>query len=212
MQVLKRFAKTVTAVAASVAVLVSTCVPTYAAGKHTVTFLYGTKSYVTTVDDGCSVLPPSDTYVPGYIFAGWVGNATNVTSDQTILGAYVKVDQTPQPAPDQQQQQQQTRTYRVRFVDSLTGNEYYSEDVREGGDANPPEVPHHDGYHFHEYNGSYTNVTSDCTITAMYDLDFDCYHDEPSEWWWWYMYNQANNGGGGDDGGDDGGNDDYWWL
>lgn len=180
MNIFKRISKTLTALATAVAVLGATAIPTFAAVKHNVTFMYGAKVYTVAVEDGCNATPPTDTYVPGYIFSGWVGNATNVKSDQIILGAYVKVDQpapTPTPAP------QQCKTYEVRFVDSLTGNEYYRQTVSEGADANPPEVPHHDGYHFEQYDGCYFNVDSDRTITALYELDW-YWHDDPSEHWW----------------------------
>lgn len=185
MNVVKKIVKSFIATALVVALVVGISVPTLAATKHSVTFMYGPKSYVVTVDDGCSVMPPTDTYVPGYIFAGWVGNATNVTEDRIILGAYTKVDQ-PAPAPVAQQEAPTTKVYTVKFVDSLTGNTYWTQTVSEGAYANPPEVPHHEGYHFDRYDGDYTNVTSDRTITALYGMDAWDWHDEYAEYWWLY--------------------------
>lgn len=194
----KKITKIASALALAITLAFTSITPTFAAGKHNVAFVYGTKQCIVTVDDGCNALPPSDTYVPGYTFAGWVGNANNVTEDRVILGAYIKADPpapavTPAPAPAPVGQ-----TYRVHFIDGLTGAEYYGQTVSEGADANPPEVPHHDGYHFAGYDGSYTNVTSEHNVTALYEQDTACYHDDPSDWWWnWddldnYNYYQNN--------------------
>lgn len=202
MNVVKKITKTVVAMMCAAAVFVSTAVPTFAAAKHTVTFLYGTKSYQVVVDDGCTALPPTDTYVPGYIFAGWVGNATNVKSDITILGAYTKIVD-PQPAPQSQPAPSSSNTYTVRFVDTITGAEYYRQTVSEGADANPPDVPHHDGYHYEGYDGDFTHVTSDRTIYVRYGWDFGDWHDDPSEWWW-IDYDYDRDGSTEDDA--------YWWL
>lgn len=201
MNITKRISKVVAALLTVAVVLANTAMPTLAAAKHKVTFLYGTKSYSVMVDNGCSTLPPTDTYVPGYIFAGWVGNATNVTEDRTILGAYTKVD-TPAPAPAPAPAPTQdpcANTYHVNFVDTITGATYYSQTVSEGADANPPEVPHHDGYHFEYYDGSFTNVTSDRTIYVYYGRDLD-WHDDPSEYWWLYQDPEHE------------GYQDYWWM
>ncbi len=55
---------------------------------HTVTFLYGTKTFAEPVYHGDNAIPPTDTFVPGYIFGGWVGNLFNITEDRIILGLY----------------------------------------------------------------------------------------------------------------------------
>ena len=171
MSLFSKFSKAFIAMIVTVNLLVLTAVPVLADGsKHTVTFIYGTKMYQTVVEDGCTALPPTDTYVPGYIFTGWAGDTTNIKSDMTILGAYIKVDApAPAPAPVQDPTVQY---YDVKFVDGLTGAEYYSERVPEGGTCNPPEVPHHDGYHFDHYDGSYDNVCYCHTVTAIYDQDY----------------------------------------
>jgi len=57
---------------------------------HTVTFIYGTKVVSQQVKNGKNAVLPIDTDVAGYAFVGWVGNATNVTEDRIILGAYNK--------------------------------------------------------------------------------------------------------------------------
>lgn len=190
MTAIKKLIKIFVAFNVAVAILLGLSVPTLAAQKHKVTFIYGTKSYVAVVDEGCTALPPTDTYVPGYVFMGWVGNSTNVKSDLTILGAYSRVD-TPAPIPAPAPTPapalpQQSRTYCVKFVDSLTGGTYWNQTVSEGADANPPEVPYHTGYHFDGYDGTFTNVHSDRTIYARYGRDFGDWHDDPEDWWWYW--------------------------
>lgn len=59
-----------------------------AAGTHTVTFLYGTKSNVQQVAHGANAVIPTDIQLWGYTFGGWIGDVTNVTEDRIILGAY----------------------------------------------------------------------------------------------------------------------------
>lgn len=202
MNIFKKFSKAIAATLTVAIVIATTAFPAFASQKHNVTFIYGTKTCTLQVEHGCSVLPPTDTYVPGYIFAGWVGNASNVTEDRTILGAYTKVEApapAPAPAPAQPQAQQSQATYEVKFVDTLTGAVYYHQTVSAGADANPPEVPHHTGYHFEKYDGSYTNVTSDRTINVFYGRDLD-WHDTPEEYWWLYQDHEHE------------GYEDYWWL
>lgn len=180
------------------ALLVTMCTPVFAKGPmHNVAFIYGAKQVIVQVEHGKNAEVPKDTYVPGFSFIGWVGNATNVTEDRVILGGYmpagytnfqttdslpVPVISTPDPAQDPTQSC--GNTYRVSFVDGITGDEYYGQTVSEGADANPPEVPHHDGYHFEYYDGSYTGITSDCTITACYEEDEDHWHDTYDKQWW----------------------------
>lgn len=204
MNILKKVTKTVVALSVGVAVLVGTAVPTFASNKHTVTFMYGTKIAKVVVDDGGTAVPPTDTYVPGYNFLGWVGNATNVKSDITILGAYAAVAPAPTPAPAPAPQNNCGKTYTVRFVDTLTGGEYYKQTVSDGANANAPEVPVHPGYHFNGYSGSFENVHADTTIYCYFGWDFGEWHDDPNSnhWWLW-------------DDGDGNPNDEYqqlWWL
>ncbi len=62
---------------------------------HTVTFMYGTKIFPELVFHGGNAIAPTDTYVPGYSFMGWVGGSLyNVTEDRIILGSYAVVQPT----------------------------------------------------------------------------------------------------------------------
>lgn len=184
MKITEKLSKIIATVAITAGIVLTVTVPAFAAGKHTVTFMYGTKTYQTTVDDGCDVIPPSDTYVPGYVFTGWAGSIKNIKSDMIIMGSYVQVPQQvlqAQAAAAAQQAQIQvapvtvpdyTVGYNVQFVDGLTNEVVWNQRVSAGADATPPEIPHHDGYHFDRFDGSFTKVTSDRRITILYDHDF----------------------------------------
>ena len=76
--------------ASSVIMLCCTGSDVSAATKHNVTYVYGTKMVTVQVKHGQNAPVPTDTYVPGYQFTSWVGNAANVTEDRVILGAYTK--------------------------------------------------------------------------------------------------------------------------
>ena len=178
----RKSGKIFTSIVLIVALTVLLTVPVLAAGKHTVTFIYGTKVQQVQVDDGGMAILPTDTEIPGYVFLGWVGNAMNVTEDRTLLGAYSKVDTPAQPTSAATTQDTGV-TYKVKFVDGLTGANYYNQTVSAGADANPPEIPHHEGWHFDHYEGNYQCVNSDRTITVIYEEDW-YWVDHP----WWYYY------------------------
>lgn len=57
---------------------------------HTVTFMYGTKTQKIVVNDGEDVIPPTDTFFPGFVFIGWTDNLKKVKQDRLVYGAYSK--------------------------------------------------------------------------------------------------------------------------
>ena len=179
MKILNKLSKLFVATAIAGFVLVATAIPTFAAAKHNVSFIYGTKIYTTSVKDGGTVAPPVDTYVPGYIFAGWVGSSINVKSDVTILGAYVPVAPTPAPTPVYNNPSYTGNrggsTNEVRFLDNYTGQIYNIQIVDFGKSAKEPEIPKHEGYHFAGYDGDFICVTNIRTIVAKFHRDnSDC--------------------------------------
>lgn len=170
--------------------------PVFGADKHTVTFHYGTKITQVVVDHGGRAVLPTDTAVPGWVFIGWIGNAENVTEDRDILGAYTKVDSPSvavNPAPSE-------KTYTVKFVDSLTNATYYVATVKAGEDVYPPEVPHHEGWHFDHYDGNYQKVDSDRTVTVHYEEDWYWLDNGSSHWWNVYSTDDPDH------------YVPYWWL
>lgn len=177
MKAVKRISAVLLAVAIMFVTLMASASSVKAAGLHTVTFLYGTKSYVTVVPDGGVAFPPSDVEVPGYTFVGWVGDCMNVTEDRIILGAYV-------PSGSGCV----TGAYTVKFVDGLTGQVYDTQGVALHGNARPICPPVHDGFTFVGFDKDYRDITGNVTIvakyvaTALFHKYFPCYG------YWWYGY------------------------
>lgn len=154
MKTVKRISAVFFAVAIMIVTLAVSAETVNAAGFHAVTFLYGAKAYTTVVADGGYAVPPTDTYVPGYTFLGWVGDYTNVKEDRTILGAYAPVCA--------------VTTHTVKFIDGLTGETYFKQEVQHGFAACPPVPPCHPGFVFVGYEGTYNEVTCSRTIIAKY--------------------------------------------
>ena len=61
-----------------------------------------------------------------------------------------------------------TNSYTVSFVDGHDGKTITTARIPYGGNATPPTKPHHDGYTPTSWDGDYTDVTSDRTITLNY--------------------------------------------
>ena len=127
---------------------------------HTVTFkdgyTGGTISTATVNHGGTAALPtPPDHSGDGYHFVRWDGDNTNVTSDRTVTAMY------------------EINKYTVTFKDGFTGGTISTATVNHGGTAALPTPPDHsgDGYHFARWDGNNTNVTSDRTVTAMYEIN-----------------------------------------
>lgn len=157
----------------------TTAIPTFAAAKHNVSFIYGTNIYSTSVNDGGTVMPPVDTFVPGYVFAGWVGSSINVKTDTIILGAYVPIApiSVSTPVVNNTSSNKGGQFNEVRFLDTVTNTIYNTQIVEFGKSAKEPELPKHDGYHFARYDGDFICVTDVRTIVAVYhrnNSDCEC--------------------------------------
>ena len=58
--------------------------------------------------------------------------------------------------------------YTVTFIDGVDGSVISEVSVPEGGSANLPTPPVHEGYTFSHWEGTYQNVSADSTVTAVY--------------------------------------------
>ena len=99
---------------------------------------------------GLGVDAPLDPEREDYIFAGWDKAFDKVTGDLTVTATYEPM-----------------ATYTVTFKD-YNGTVLKTETVVSGKDATPPADPTRTDYNFAGWEGSYTNVTSNVTVTATY--------------------------------------------
>ena len=123
---------------------------------HTVTFKDGvTNGVITTaqVEHGKDVNFPEPPVHEGYIFKDWDKNGRNIIAD-TIITALYEVN---------------TVMHTVTFMDGLTNTVITIKEVEHGKDVIFPEPPVHDGYTFKDWDHSGRNITSDTTITALYE-------------------------------------------
>jgi|GEM_PF-5291814 len=78
----------------------------------------------------------------------------------------------PAPAPSERETKEDPakESFTVQFVD-WNGVVLKSEQVEQGNDATPPQDPTRAGYSFEKWNRSYTNVTQDITVKALYVIN-----------------------------------------
>ncbi|MBQ5487576.1 MAG: InlB B-repeat-containing protein [Clostridia bacterium] len=124
----------------------------YTINTYTVTFRDwdGTVLKVQTVEYGGDATPPADPVREGYTFTGWSGDYTNVTFDKNITAMY------------------EINRYTVTFVD-WNGAVLKTETVVYGGFATAPDDPSREGYTFIGWDVDFSVVTSDLTVTALYE-------------------------------------------
>jgi putative cell wall-binding protein len=123
---------------------------------HTVIFVDydGTVLATQTVNAGDSATAPADPKRDGYTFNGWDTSFTNVTGPLTVRAVYSPISAT---------------AYTVVFRD-YDGTVLDTQTVNAGGSAVAPSDPTRAGYTFTGWNISFSNVTSNLTITAVYEL------------------------------------------
>ena len=64
------------------------------------------------------------------------------------------------------------KTFKVEFVDGIMDQVFATIEVEEGGSISEdslPTAPEHEGYEFKEFEGSYSDISSDVTVTAIYE-------------------------------------------
>lgn len=107
------------------------------------------------VRESASATPPENPIREGYIFKGWDKDYTNVNNDITIKALY----------------ERDAVYYTVTFLD-WDGTELFVEQVEEGKDAIGPLVlPIREGYTFTGWSKPITNIHSDLTVIAQYQLN-----------------------------------------
>lgn len=99
---------------------------------------------------GLAAKAPADPVREDYIFAGWDKAFAAVTADVTVTATYTA-----------------KASYTVTFVDH-DGTVLKTEAVVSGKDATPPADPTRANYNFAGWQGSYTGVTENVTVTATY--------------------------------------------
>lgn len=155
--------------------------------KHTVTFMYGTKTNVQQVVDGGNAVIPTDTAVNGFTFLGWTDSAFNVKTDKLILGMYTnntpyatatnassnikKVnDNTSAPFMPWWDGTKGVPgvTCVVRWYNGSTNEVWKTEVVPYGSSLPDPADPCVDHLEFIGWEGSWKNITEDRAIRAWY--------------------------------------------
>ncbi len=112
----------------------------------------GTEISTQTLDEGAAVKVPENPTRENYRFIGWDKTIVTATEDVTVTAQYI-------------------RRYTVVFVDH-DDTVLKTEVVDSGTDATAPENPTREGYRFDGWDGTYTAVTSDVTVTAKYVRQF----------------------------------------
>ena len=87
----------------------------------------------------------------GYTFTGWSQDFSRVTESMIVTAQY------------------EIHTFTVRFVDT-DGTELSVQTAAYGQDAQAPEAPKHEGYRFIGWDTAFTQVRSDLTVTAQYEI------------------------------------------
>jgi uncharacterized repeat protein (TIGR02543 family) len=100
--------------------------------------------------NGGNAMPPvSNPTKEGFIFDGWEDGYMNVTEDRVVAAKWREITK-----------------YNVLFV--VDGVTVSTQQVTQGGNATPPSTPTKDSYVFDGWEGNYTNITADTTITAKW--------------------------------------------
>lgn len=130
----------------------------YAINTYTVRFLDWDGSVLKseTVNHGSDATPPADPVRTGWRFTGWQGDYTGITAATDITATYVEATAV---------------THWVTFLDWDT-TQLSRQEIVEGEDATPPADPdNRPGWHFTGWQGNYTAVAQDETVTAQYAIN-----------------------------------------
>ncbi|MGE4286877.1 MAG: InlB B-repeat-containing protein, partial [Phycisphaerae bacterium] len=126
---------------------------------HTVTFSAGEHGSIAegdavqTIDDGRAAVAPMIDADSGWRFTGWDASFVNVTGDITVTAQYGAL---------------YTVTFNAGEHGEITAGDA-EQSVDYGTDAIAPAITPDTGWEFAGWNSSFTHVTSDITITALYE-------------------------------------------
>ena len=109
-----------------------------------------------TVNYGQDAVPP-EVNRPGYIFTGWNNDFTGITWDTDVYANFIPKN-----------------ICTVLFVD-YDGTVLKKQFVTRGGAASAPEIPLREGYVFAGWDMTFAFITSDITVTALYETRGDTY-------------------------------------
>ena len=104
------------------------------------------------VEEGLSATAPDDPTREGYTFTGWDKDFSNVTTNMTVTAQY-KINR-----------------YEVSFLD-WDETELKKDSVNHGFAATAPADPTREGYTFTGWDKDFSNVTTNMTVTALYEKD-----------------------------------------
>lgn len=116
---------------------------------YTVTFDIDGKTETQKVKAGENAVFPENPVKEGYVFKGWDNKGTNITSDITIKALF-----------------EEAKSCTVTLI---IGNEKRTVTVPYGGDVQLPNDIILDGVTISGWDRDLTNITEDCTITAIFD-------------------------------------------
>ncbi|MBQ7048541.1 MAG: InlB B-repeat-containing protein, partial [Clostridia bacterium] len=124
------------------------------ANSYTVTFKDwdGTTLKTQTVNYGSAATAPSNPSRTGYTFTGWDKSFSNITANTTVTAVY------------------SINSYTVTFK-NWNGTTLKTQTVNYGGAATAPSNPSRTGYTFAGWDKSFSNITANTTVTAVYSIN-----------------------------------------
>jgi 5'-nucleotidase/UDP-sugar diphosphatase len=115
-------------------------------------YVFNDVYYEEVVEYNKSATSPSDPQVEGMYFTGWSGDYENVKTNLSIRANFTS-----------------SPTFKVNFIDGITGFTLKTDFVKLGGNATAPEVDDNKlGYIFSGWSESFENVTTNIDVLANY--------------------------------------------